>query len=61
MQEARFKKLEFKLDLIQHNTKFFLELAHHEKSDKLEWTIIVLIAAEIVIGVCDLMNIRVGS
>ena len=56
--EDRFKHLEFKLNLIQHNTKFFLEVMHNQKSDTLEWIIIVLISAEICIGLCDLFNIR---
>ena len=57
-REDRFKHLEFKLNLIQHNTKFFLEVMHNQKSDTLEWIIIVLISAEICIGLCDLFNIR---
>ena len=36
----------------------FLEVMHNQKSDTLEWIIIVLISAEICIGLCDLFNIR---
>ncbi|CAN0234637.1 unnamed protein product, partial [Phaeothamnion confervicola] len=52
----RFRDLEFKLNLIQHNTKFFLDVLHNQKSDKLEWTIIVLICGEICLGLCELAN-----
>ena len=56
--EDRFKNLEFKLNLVQHNTKFFLEVMHNQKSDTLEWIIIVLISAEICIGLCDLFDLK---
>ena len=58
--EQRFKNLEFKLNLMQHSTKFFIEVMANQKSDTLEWIIIILISAEICIGLCDLFNIRVG-
>jgi uncharacterized Rmd1/YagE family protein len=51
--EQRFKGVDFKLNLIQHNTKFFLELLHNQKSDRLEWIIIILIATEIMLTLAD--------
>jgi len=54
----RFKNLELKLNLIQTNTKFFLEILHNQKSDTLEWIIIILIAVEIVIGICDIIGYK---
>ena len=47
--EPRFSNLKYKLNLIQDNTKFFLEVMHNQKSNMLEWIIIVLISAEIVV------------
>jgi uncharacterized Rmd1/YagE family protein len=35
--QERFSALEFKLMHVQHNTKFFLEVLHNQKSDTLEW------------------------
>ena len=53
--ENRFKDLSMKMEIIRENTRFFLEMLHNQKSTKLEWTIIILIAAEIVIGVAGLV------
>jgi uncharacterized Rmd1/YagE family protein len=52
--DYRFKDLSLKLDIIKENTMFFLEVLKNEKSTKLEWTIIILIATEIVIGIAGL-------
>ena len=52
--DYRFKDLSMKLEIVKDNTKFFLEILNDEKSRKLEWTIIGLIAAEIVISLTDL-------
>jgi uncharacterized Rmd1/YagE family protein len=49
--DNRFRDLSLKLDIIKENTQFFLEMAHNQKSTKLEWTIIVLIAVEIAISI----------
>lgn len=48
--DDRFEHIEFKLNLIQQNAKFFLEMLHHQKSNMLEWTIVALIVTE-----CGLM------
>ncbi len=48
--DNRFDLIEFKLNLIQQNAKFFLEVLHHQKANTLEWIIVVLIAFE-----CSLM------
>jgi uncharacterized Rmd1/YagE family protein len=44
--DQRFEHIEFKLNLIQQNAKFFLEVLAHQKSTSLEWIIIVLIGVE---------------
>ena len=46
--EKRFANFGYKLDLVHENTKFFLEVAQHQNSGRLEWIIIWLIAAEVV-------------
>lgn len=48
--ETRFETLDMKLNLIQDNLKYFLEILQNKKSDSLEWIIIVLIAMEIVLS-----------
>jgi hypothetical protein len=49
--------IEFKLDLIQQNAKFFLEVLHAQKSNTLEWVIIVLISFECVLMCLDMSGI----
>ena len=44
--DDRFDQIEFKLNLIQQNAKFFLEVLQHQKSNSLEWIIVWLIALE---------------
>ncbi|TYZ62145.1 hypothetical protein PybrP1_009616 [[Pythium] brassicae (nom. inval.)] len=51
----RFNNLNFKLELIQHNTKFFLEVLGSHKGERLEWYIIIIIAAELAIAVVELV------
>lgn len=46
--------IEFKLNLIQENAKFFLEVMHSQKSNTLEWVIIVLISFECVLMILDM-------
>mmetsp|Transcript_41860 Transcript_41860/g.53927 ORF Transcript_41860/g.53927 Transcript_41860/m.53927 type:complete len:466 (+) Transcript_41860:126-1523(+) len=55
--DDRFNNLKYKLNLIQDNTKFFLEIMHNQKSNMLEWIIIVLISAECVLMVMDICDI----
>jgi uncharacterized Rmd1/YagE family protein len=52
--EPRFETLDMKLNLIQDNLKYFLEILQARKSDFLEWTIIVLIAVEICLSLYEL-------
>ena len=52
--DARFDHIEFKLNLIQKNAKFFLEVLQHQKSNSLEWIIVVLIGVECVIMCVDM-------
>ena len=47
-----FVLLFFVLNNFSFFFRFFLEMSHNQKSTKLEWTIIILIGAEIVIGIC---------
>ena len=44
--DDRFDQIEFKLNLIQQNAKFFLEVLQSQKSNSLEWIIVWLIALE---------------
>ena len=52
--ENRSEYIEYKLNLIQQNAKFFLEVLHNQKSNSLEWIIIVLISFECVLMVLDM-------
>lgn len=52
--DDRFEQIEFKLNLIQQNAKFFLEILQSQKSNSLEWIIVVLIAVECVIMCVDM-------
>jgi hypothetical protein len=54
--DDRFENIEFKLNLIQQNAKFFLEVLHHQKSNNLEWIIAILILLE-----CILMCIEMSG
>mmetsp|Transcript_15494 Transcript_15494/g.17342 ORF Transcript_15494/g.17342 Transcript_15494/m.17342 type:complete len:444 (+) Transcript_15494:165-1496(+) len=54
--DRRFDHIEFKLNLIQQNAKFFLEVLANQKSNSLEWIIIVLILLE-----CVLMCIEMSG
>lgn len=56
--DLRFEHIEFKLNLIQQNAKFFLEVLAHQKSNSLEWIIIVLITFECVL-MCAEMYLQV--
>ncbi|KAL3938700.1 MAG: hypothetical protein SGBAC_006433, partial [Bacillariaceae sp.] len=47
--DMRFEQIEFKLNLIQTNAKFFLEVLSEQKSNTLEWIIIVLILFECIL------------
>jgi len=48
--QNRFEHLEKKLDFIQQNNMFYMELQHSRKSETSEWLIIILIATEICIA-----------
>uniref|UniRef100_A0A0D6QZV6 DUF155 domain-containing protein n=1 Tax=Araucaria cunninghamii TaxID=56994 RepID=A0A0D6QZV6_ARACU len=52
----RFGSLDYKLKFVEHNVRFFLEILQNRKSDFLEWLIITLISAEIVIGIYDIIR-----
>lgn len=52
--DSRFEQIEFKLNLIQQNAKFFLEVLQSQKSNSLEWIIVVLIGLECVIMCIDM-------
>ncbi|VFQ63505.1 unnamed protein product [Cuscuta campestris] len=50
----RFASLDFKLKFVEHNIRFLQEILQNRKSDFLEWLIIILISAEILISVYDI-------
>lgn len=52
----RSEYIEYKLNLIQNNAKFFLEVLHNQKSNSLEWIIIILISFE-----CGLMILEMSG
>ena len=52
--EDRFDNIEFKLNIIQSNAKFFLEVLAHQKSTSLEWIIVVLIAFESILMILEM-------
>lgn len=54
--QERFEQIEFKLNLIQQNAKFFLEVFQDQKSTFLEWVIILLITFE-----CGLMILEMSG
>jgi uncharacterized Rmd1/YagE family protein len=48
--DERFTNLEKKLDFIQMNTQFYMELQHSVKSERAEWLIIILIMTEVLLA-----------
>jgi len=44
------------LQLVSENVKYLLELMQNEKSDFLEWIIILLIGAEICVSLFDMFH-----
>lgn len=52
--DDRFELIQFKLDLIQQNSKLFLEVIHHQKSASVEWIIVGLIGVECVLMCLDM-------
>lgn len=57
--ESRFDHIEFKLNLIAQNAKFFLEILHNQKTNTLEWIIIVLITFECALMILDMSGMGV--
>ena len=55
--DQRFEHIEFKLNLIQQNAKFFLEVLANQKSNTLEWMIIVLIMFECVLMCMEMSGV----
>ena len=54
--EERFQRLSLKLELMEKNVKYFLEILQNRKSDTLEWIIIILIAGEIILCLYDIYD-----
>ncbi|CAI9759243.1 unnamed protein product [Fraxinus pennsylvanica] len=52
----RFASLDFKLKFVEHNIRFLQEILQNRKSDFLEWLIIILIGAEILISVYNIAH-----
>ncbi|KAH1228836.1 Sporulation protein RMD1 [Glycine max] len=50
----RFASLDFKLKFVEHNIRFLQEILQNRKSDFLEWLIIALIGAEILLSLYDI-------
>lgn len=46
--------LAMQLHLVSENVKYLLELMQNQKSDFLEWIIIILIGAEIMVSLVDM-------
>jgi len=55
--DSRFEDIEFKLNLIQQNTKFFLGALDTENSNALEWIIIVLISFECILMILEMSGV----
>lgn len=55
--EDRFAHIEVKLEMISNNAKFFLEILHNQKSNTLEWIIIVLISFECVLMCLEMSGV----
>ncbi len=47
----RYELLEKKLNFIQENTQFYMELRHSKKSERAEWLIIILITMEVLLAI----------
>lgn len=52
----RFASLDFKLKFVEHNIRFLQEILQNRKSDFLEWLIIALIGAEILLSLYDIIQ-----
>jgi uncharacterized Rmd1/YagE family protein len=52
--EERLNQIEYKLSLIQDNAKFFLDVLQSQKSNSLEWIIVILISVECVLMCTDM-------
>ncbi|KAH1137794.1 hypothetical protein GYH30_027694 [Glycine max] len=52
----RFASLDFKLKFVEHNIRFLQEILQNRKSDFLEWLIIALIGAEILLSLYDIVH-----
>lgn len=55
--EERFESIEFKLNLIQQNSEFFLQILQEENSSTLEWIIIALICLEGVLMIVEMSGL----
>jgi len=53
--DARWDILNTKADYLQQNMRFFLELIHSQKGERLEWMIIILISLELLVSVLSLI------
>jgi uncharacterized Rmd1/YagE family protein len=54
--DSRFTHIEFKLNLVQQNAKFFVEVLQSQKGQTLEWIIVALIGVE-----CSLMIVEMSG
>jgi len=47
--------------LAQHNTRFFIEILHNQKSNNVEWIIVFLIAFESGLMILDMSGVGVRA
>lgn len=57
--DSRYKDLSLKLDLVQENGKFIVQILQNEKSTRMEQIIIFLIAFEVFLGLANLSDCKV--
>jgi len=54
--DTRWDIMNTKTEYLQHNMRFLVELLHSHKGERLEWMIIVLITAELLVSLYSLFN-----
>jgi len=52
--DTRWDIMNTKTEYLQHNMRFFVELLHSQKGERLEWMIIVLISLELLVSLYEL-------
>ena len=52
--DARWGIMHTKIEFLQHNMRFLLEIMNSHKSERLEWMIIILISFELLVSLYSL-------